>query len=52
MNHKRSQWTSSDPSIAIVDEDGVVTGLKAGRITITAEAMDNSGKKVICVVDG
>ena len=47
---KTAIWTSSDTSVAIVDDEGVVTGLKAGKATITAEAMDSSGKKVICAV--
>jgi uncharacterized protein YjdB len=34
----------------MVDEDGVVTALKAGSVTITAEAKDNSGKKAITYV--
>jgi len=29
-------WTSSDESVAIVDENGTVTGLKRGNVTITA----------------
>ncbi len=48
--YKNAKWTSSDPSIAIVDEDGMVIGLKVGSVTITAEALDNSGKKAICYV--
>ena len=31
-------WQSSDSSVAMVDEDGVVTALSAGICTITAEA--------------
>ncbi len=30
-------WTSSDPSIATVDENGNVTGVTEGSVTITAE---------------
>lgn len=36
-------WESSDPSIAIVSESGVVTGVKAGNVTITAYTHDGSG---------
>ena len=48
---KSAKWTSSDPSVAIVDEDGEVIAIKAGSTTITAEALDNSGKKAICYVN-
>jgi uncharacterized protein YjdB len=48
--YKKAKWISSDPSVAIVDEDGTVIGIKAGSVTITAEALDNSGKKAICYV--
>ncbi len=39
-------WESSDDTIATV-EDGVVTGVKAGKATITAEA---GSKKATCMV--
>lgn len=48
--YKTAKWTSSDEKIAIVDDDGVVTALKPGNVTITAEAKDNSGKKATCYV--
>jgi uncharacterized protein YjdB len=47
---KTPRWSSSDPSVAIVDEDGEVIAIKAGSTTITAEAGDNSGKKALCYV--
>lgn len=35
------QWTSSDEDIAQVDENGLVTALTAGRVTITATVQDS-----------
>ena len=37
-------WSSRNPEVATVDENGTVTGLKRGTATIKAEAADGSGK--------
>lgn len=48
-NHTYSHlvWTSSDESIATVDESGVVTGVAPGTVTIRAHATDRGG----CIAD-
>ena len=38
--NKTVTWTSSDPSIATVDQNGVVTGVAVGEATITATTED------------
>ncbi|MEE1227930.1 MAG: leucine-rich repeat protein, partial [Lachnospiraceae bacterium] len=43
-------WTSSDESVATVDEYGEVTAVKAGTATITAKANDGSNVSATCVV--
>ena len=40
---KELNWTSSDPTKATVDADGVVKTLLTGDVTITASAKDDSG---------
>jgi uncharacterized protein YjdB len=42
-------WSSSDPSLATIDENGLVTGIKEGTVTITAEAADG-GVTATCEV--
>ncbi len=42
-------WSSSDTSIATVDKNGVVTGLKDGTAKITAKSFDG-GKTATCEV--
>ncbi len=39
-----TRWTSSDPTVATVDANGVVTGLTAGSATITAMIRGKDGK--------
>lgn len=41
------KWTSADESVAKIDENGVVTGVSAGKTVITAE---KDGVKVDCTV--
>ena len=43
VKNKKLKWTSSNEYVATVDEDGVVTGISAGIVKITAEATDGSG---------
>jgi len=38
-------WTSSNPKVAVVDENGIVTARKAGTTKINATALDGSGRK-------
>ena len=45
-----TKFSSSDESVAIVDEDGVITALNPGSAVIRSEARDNSGKFALCYV--
>ena len=40
--NKKVSWTSSDPTVAKIDENGVVTCVGAGNVLITAIAQDGS----------
>lgn len=40
--NKAVTWKSLSPEVATVDENGLVTGVSAGTVTITAEAQDGS----------
>ncbi len=44
-------WSSDNPSVAAVDQTGLVTAVSAGRATITVRAQDGSGVEVSCVVE-
>lgn len=48
--NKAVYWTSSDPSVASVDQTGKVTGHKPGTAVITAKAADGSAHSDSCVV--
>ena len=47
---KTVQWTSSDTSVASVDQNGQVTAVNSGNATITATAGDFSATCVISVI--
>ncbi len=44
------QWTTSNKKVATVTAKGVVKGVSEGTATITAKAVDGSGKKATCKV--
>ena len=44
-SNKTLKWSTSNKKIATVDHNGLVTGVKAGKVTITATATDESGIK-------
>ncbi len=48
--YKNVSWTTSDDTVALVDDDGFITAIGAGTATITVQAQDDSGKKAICYV--
>ncbi len=43
-------WSSSDESVATVDANGLVNAVAGGTCTITAAAVDGSGKTATCQV--
>lgn len=44
-------WKSSAPKVASVSADGTIRGLRKGRATLTAIAVDGSRVKAVCVVN-
>ena len=46
--NKTLTWSSSDNSIAKVDKNGVVKGIKPGKVTITVKTSNN--KKATCII--
>lgn len=48
--NKSIVWSTSNVSVATVDNNGVVTAVANGNATITATAADGSGKSGSCVV--
>ena len=45
-------WSSSDQSKATVDQNGLVTGVSYGQVTITATSEEKSGSATVKVGDG
>ena len=50
VTSKKLKWVSSNSSIASVDSNGTVKGLKKGTVTITAQTTDGSKKAATCKV--
>ncbi|WP_326514173.1 Ig-like domain-containing protein [Clostridium intestinale] len=48
--NKKVIWASSDETVATVDENGKVTAIKAGNVTITAKTTDGTNLTATCDV--
>lgn len=51
-DNKELKWSSSDSSVATVDQNGTVIGVAGGTTTITAEATNGVSASFNLVVDG
>lgn len=49
LSNSKLTWKSSDPSIATVDDNGVVRGIKVGKTTITVTSLN--GKTATCTIE-
>ncbi|NTV91390.1 MAG: Ig domain-containing protein, partial [Clostridiales bacterium] len=47
--NQKVTWSSGNPSVAVVDENGLVTGISAGKAVITVTTADGS-KTATCTV--
>ena len=47
---RQAVWSVSDERIASVDENGTVTGLKRGNVSVTAAAADGSSVRANCYI--
>ena len=47
---KTVRWSSSDPAVATVDENGTVTPVGAGEAKITSTSVQNGKLKAVCTV--
>ncbi|WP_222982847.1 Ig-like domain-containing protein [Flagellimonas meishanensis] len=45
-------WSSSDETVATVDQNGLVTPLTIGNAIITAEVANGSAQSIVMVIDG
>ena len=50
-SNKAVFWKSSDPEVASIDRDGVLTGLKEGKTTITVWSAENKNAGDVCEVE-
>lgn len=48
---KGISWSSSDKAVATVNDSGTVTGIKAGKVTITATSKKDDSKKATCSIE-
>ena len=46
-NHDTVTWSSSNPSVATINADGIVTGVEVGRVIITAVSGDHSDTSIV-----
>lgn len=47
--HKKANWTSSNPAVATVTDNGLVTAIESGETIITASSQ-NGNKTAICFI--
>jgi len=47
---QKFEWSSSDNQVAMVNDQGIVTGIAEGKVTIIAAAMDGGGASASCEI--